>query len=253
MNKSQTSTTNIFLKTKDGRQNLLVKIIALKKANELFMYKFIINRPDLSYVTDISVDAITGYTKSGVEKKKLGGILEVGYHTNGNVTYKDAKSVSEHKNLKPRYRHRPFSALSKPDIFLKFTGLPINYASGIAPKSGRNECIDLIKYQVSDRINCDFYLASNKIAAELVPPSHSRKMYPDHLSILLEDEENPVHLVVFIYRCTDRLKGTYFCIVDNTLQAKLKRTLLKFQQGQGHLVLFDILMEQVYKIKNYIK
>jgi len=163
----------------DSWKRKFIHVHSIYKDKKLFEYKFTIEgfpKIPSMYVKGAVLDSINGIQKYG-KSRKLDGHVEVGYHADGNIAFKDVLNKNK-KNFWQR-KKVAISKIKKPILFLRVSGFMLEKLEPISIKNLSSEDIkDVIELSNFDdsRMSCDFYFS---------------RYYPDKVSKLSVKDSSP--------------------------------------------------------------
>lgn len=161
----------------NSQKRRFLHVHSIYKEKKLFEYKFTIEgfpKKPSKYVKGAIFDSISGAQDYG-ESFNLNGHVEIGYHADGNIAFKD---ISSKKNIWQRQKVA-ISKIKKPILFLRVSGFMLEKLEPISINNLSSEDIqDVVELSNFDdsRISCDFYFS---------------RYYPDKVSKLSVKESSP--------------------------------------------------------------
>lgn len=243
-----TQVSDVTITAGDGSKRLLVSVTTIFKDDSLFSYKITVPFKELFKAKEAQIDTISGKGSSGIVERKLVGGMEVTYHPDGMVMFKDR---AENKNIS-KEKHRSIEKLGEPRIFFQMTGLLVDGLDPYSPTANHGvNNIPLPEYGQGSYLHCDFYIGSRKDQQELSLLSHSEHIFRDPVWFSMVDQRIPVVIYIFIYRDSGELGKVYFNIPSRSLINVLKRHITILVNHPG-LALRDYLFDVVRWVRKSI-
>ncbi|MFA5080400.1 MAG: hypothetical protein WC472_02120 [Candidatus Paceibacterota bacterium] len=216
----------ILIKTEKGNKiKRLFNIQSIYKNDKLYEYKITFEgfpKKRINYVKDVVIDTVNGIKKFG-KQKLLSDRLEVSYHVDGNVAYKDA-GPSGVGNIRPMIKYPAIDKIKKPINFLHLIGFSIAELNFMNKELGEKDTVLSLKnFSIKSRIVCDFYISGygkNGEQYEVIP--RGENPFKNYQSFLYEDDHNKILLQLFFYK--SNVCGPY-CMIPN--RKFLSKTLSK--------------------------
>lgn len=191
--------TSVIIKTKDGAFLNLLKLTKLYKDQNLYAYKLFFNNLKLQMLDGAIINGVTGNPiNPGVTGENIVGGLEITYHKDGMVMFKDVSRVQD-KNL-IREKHISLDRLGKPKIFFQTVGLPLRQLRKInfwGLQDNNSPLVRLDDYERQDYVNYFFYIGSIQNKAEITISEHTQHIFQDPFWFSLEDRKNNIMLYIF--------------------------------------------------------
>lgn len=224
------SKTRVLIKLeKGGSIKRLFNIQSIYKNGKLYEYKVTFEgfpRKKINYVKNVVIDTINGIKKIG-KQELLSDRLEVSYHADGNVAYKDAGSDGI-GNIRPMIKYPAIDKIEKPIIFLHLIGFSIGELNHMDKKiEEKDEILSLRNFSTKSKIVCDFYISGygkNKEQYEIIPKGETP--FKNCQSFLYEDDENKILLQLFFYK--SNVCGPYCMIPSRKFLSKILSKLWYF-------------------------
>lgn len=180
----------------ESRPRQFISIISLYKNDKLFEYKITLNgfrKGFFTLVENATLDAVKGLVQPG-SRTRLGGGVEIGYHADGSVAYKDLQTQ---KNLWRETKHSPIKQLSSPTLLLRMAGLDkvdLQYME----RFWRTEN-QICELQKQGNFTCDIYFAKHLPGKSHKPIPPENGPYRNSESANLVDDEEKIELFLHIY------------------------------------------------------
>lgn len=220
------------------------KLTKLYKDNDLLSYKIYFEDIEMYQLKNAVVDGQTGHLlRKGSPGEKIKGGLEITYHKDGMVMFKD---VSNNFNF-IREKHSSFKSLSRPKLFFQIHGLFLRDLL-MSDKIDNKPLINLNNYNLKNRVNCDFYIGSFNNEVNIDIPSHSKNLFRDPFWFKLKDVKNNIIIYILFWKPKDNFKRTYFSIPSNKLTVKISKIINTIKSGKTLLMFKDWWLE----IKSWI-
>jgi len=230
--------TYVLITTGDNHFLKLLTLIKLYRDKTLYGYKLFLNHVEFRRLEGAAINNTTGtILRSGKPGKEVVGGLEVTYHRDGRVMFKD---ISSGQNF-IREKHINIRCLGKPKIFFQIGGLPLKKLPHLSSNflTPNNPQINLKNYKIGDYVNCDFYIGNVHNAAEIIIPKHTQHVFQKPFGFPLEDTANGVMLYIFLWQPTGIQKYSYLNIPSRKLSRRIGQIIDTIRLGQGRLIIKD--------------
>ncbi|HVU06654.1 MAG TPA: hypothetical protein VHE10_02605 [Candidatus Paceibacterota bacterium] len=245
--------TQFYVQANDRTFHQLVKLMVDLVDGEMNEIKLILKYSGLKYGPSPMVDTVTGkkFGQDGPRMPLQGDQIEISYHKDGAITYKDPAKQDGHKHISKRAYIRPFKKIKEPQMFFSITGWQINYPPAKVPKpgNGREEIVFGLgpSFAPSDNINCVIYI-SNGYAAFNIPEwnAHLFPDAPEHIQFPVEGTN--LILTFFFWRFQGNSTEATFSIRTDTWKDRLKRLYFGIKLGRAYPMFRDTLIKLRYKI-----
>lgn len=198
---------------KKKSQKRLVNIQVIYKDKQFFEYKITFEglpRGVYRFFKGVVIDSVKGVRKTK-QPIFLKGPLEISYHFNGNVTYKDAGGIG---NIHPMVKFPSVAEIGKPVCFLKVIGFTFNVLGSINNRiKSRKRLITLKNFSTNSFITCEFFLSS-AISPKGIPygirPHKRTNKFKNFQSFPFNHKEMNLDLYINFYKADT--KGVYIHI-----------------------------------------
>jgi len=200
----------------------LANVHVLYKDNHFFEYKVTFEGfpgGTCRFLKGAVLDSVKGVIKQG-KSTPFRGFLEVGYHFNGKVFYKDVGGMGNFSKV----IFPPVDQIKEPVLFLRIFGFSYNLLLLMnRPLAQGDKPLTLKNFSANGFITCDFYLSKNILADgkkyNLCPPQ-KRSKYANFQTFQFEDKDMDIALHLVFYK-SDK-KGIYILIPPRNFTSRIK-------------------------------